>query len=59
MALTALSFKMPQIKYFCNFKHKLLRVSRKNGHRQPQEIVSWGDLKNVPETWEMKVSQDS
>jgi hypothetical protein len=36
-----------------------LRTSRKNGNRQPQEVGGWGALQNVPETWEVRDSQDS
>jgi hypothetical protein len=36
-----------------------LRVSRRNVSRQPQEIGSWGTPQNVPETWEVRDSQDS
>ena len=34
-----------------------LRASRKNGNKQPQE-VGGGGLQNVPETWELRDSQD-
>ena len=35
-------------------------TSRKNGNRQPQEIGGWGTPpQNVPETWEVRDSQDS
>ena len=40
-------------------KTEALRVSRKNGNRQPQEIGCWKDLQNTPGTWEVRDSQDS
>ena len=36
-----------------------LRASRKSGNRQPQEVGGWGYLQNVPQTWEVRDSQDS
>ena len=36
-----------------------LRVSRKNGSRQPWEVGGRGTLQNVPETREVRDSQDS
>jgi hypothetical protein len=38
---------------------KSLRASRKNGNMPPLEVGGWGTLKNVPETWKVRVSQDS
>jgi len=38
---------------------EVLKASRKNGNRQPQEVSSRGTLQNVPETWEVRDSQDS
>ena len=36
-----------------------LRASRKNGNMQPREVGGWGTLQNVPETWEVRDSQNS
>ena len=36
-----------------------LRVSRRNGKSQPQEVGDGWTLQNVPETWEVRDSQDS
>jgi hypothetical protein len=39
-----------------------LRVSRKNGNRQPQDIGGWGGgrgFQNTPEIWDVRDSQDS
>ena len=36
-----------------------LRTSRKNGNSQPQEIGGWGTLQNAPETWKVRVPQES
>jgi len=36
-----------------------LRGSIKKRNRQPQEEGGWGTLSNVPETWEMRHSQNS
>ena len=36
-----------------------LRANRKNGNRQPREIGVGGTLQDVPETWEVRDSQDS
>jgi hypothetical protein len=38
-----------------------LRASRKNGKWQPRQVGGWGGgiTQNVPETWELKDSQDS
>jgi hypothetical protein len=40
-------------------KTEALRANIKNGNRQPQEVGGREILLNVPETWEMRVSQDS
>ena len=34
-------------------------ASRKNVHRQSQEIEGGGTLRNAPETWEVRDYQDS
>jgi hypothetical protein len=39
-------------------RDEALRASRKNGNSQPQEIGGWGPLQNVPETWEVRDSQE-
>ena len=36
-----------------------LEFSRRNGNRQPQEQGGGGTFQNVPETWEVRDSQDS
>ena len=36
-----------------------MKISKKNGNRQLQEIGGWGTPKNAPETWEVRDSQDS
>ena len=36
-----------------------LRAIRENENRQPQEVGCWVTLQNVPETWEVRDSQDS
>jgi hypothetical protein len=41
------------------FRSKALRTSRMNGNRQPQELGDQGSLQKVPETWEVRSSQDS
>jgi hypothetical protein len=40
-------------------RSEALRVSRKNGNRQPWEVGGRGTLQNAPETWEVRDSQDS
>jgi hypothetical protein len=37
---------------------EVLRISRKNGNKQPWEVGGGGTLQNVPETWEVRDSQD-
>jgi hypothetical protein len=36
-----------------------LRAIRKNGNKQPWKVGGGGTLQNVPETWEVRDSQDS
>jgi len=36
-----------------------LSASQKNRSKQPQEVGGWRILQNVPETWEVRDSQDS
>ena len=38
---------------------EVLKASRKNVNRQPQEIGVWGTPENAPETWEVRDSKDS
>jgi hypothetical protein len=38
---------------------KSLRASRKNGNMQPREMGGGGTLQNVPESWDLRDSQDS
>ena len=40
-------------------RSEALRTRRKNGNRQPQEVGGGGTLQNVPETWEVRDSQNS
>jgi hypothetical protein len=40
-------------------KIEALRANRKNGNRKPQEVGGWGTLQDVPETWEVRDSEDS
>jgi hypothetical protein len=38
----------------CGNSREALRVSRKNGNRQPWEVGGQGTGKNVPEIWEVR-----
>jgi hypothetical protein len=36
-----------------------LRASSKNGNRQPRKAGGWESFQNEPETWEVRVFQES
>ena len=40
-------------------RREALRASRKNRNRKSKKVGGWGTLNNVPETWEVRDSQDS